>query len=554
MRPFVSKRSSRFLFLNFLFLLFASNTGAQTLDHFGIGSPEMQVLDSALIETGKVPSFFSRPFSNYHYLKELQRLDRNSKKLPGYYNQVFHDIRGLLKNQESKKVFIKPLLDSNVMLQYLSHEMSEFDKYLYYRKSIEEAPLLGLGFSGGTSHVMGKMYFDLRRDFFSSHTPSEFTNLPLGEVVLQEFDFNFPTRGYVIIGNEYADILIGRDRIRWGPGYRGSLVLSDSPPYYDMISSSLHLPNFKYSLVYASLESYLTADEYILQSERSNTGAISFRKQNTDQYKTLAGHRIEFRLFNRVNIGLTETIVVGGRVPELAELTPMMFFHNVYGENYSNVNIGLDIAVVPLRKVMLYGEFMIEDIRHAYESEISPPDSFGSMAGIQFVHALGGGALDARLEWVHIDPWVYNRWQPYSIFTSRKKFLSPASGHNQILDFPTGYFLGPDVESLFLQLSWSRYSSIDVRLNYEYRRKGRIYLDPLDPESDFVERLNEDLETPTGTPVISHIVGLGGDINVRSWLKCSLDLSTGSRRNASHIPGNDYPFFEVRFNSTFTLF
>ena len=81
----------------------------------------------------------------------------------------------------------------------------------------------------------------------------------------------------------------------------------------------------------------------------------------------------------------------------------------------------------------LYGEFMIEDIRHAYESEISPPDSFGYMAGIWFVHALDDGILDARLEWARIDPWVYNRWQPYSIFTSRKKFLSPASEHNQIL-------------------------------------------------------------------------------------------------------------------------
>ncbi len=99
-----------------------------------------------------------------------------------------------------------------------------------------------------------------------------------------------------------------------------------------------------------------------------------------------------------------------------------------------------------------------------------------------------------------------------------------------------------------------RYSLIEARLNYEYRRKGRIYLDPLDPESDFVERLNEDLETPTGTPVISHIVGVGGDIKVRPWLNCSLDLSTGYRRNASHISGNDYPFFEVRFNSAFTPF
>ncbi|KKL65570.1 hypothetical protein LCGC14_2153630, partial [marine sediment metagenome] len=56
-------------------------------------------------------------------------------------------------------------------------------------------------------------------------------------------------------------------------------------------------------------------------------------------------------------------IVIGGRVPEFNEITPLMYLHNVYGENYSNVIFGFDTSIVPCRNIQVYGEFAMDDIR-----------------------------------------------------------------------------------------------------------------------------------------------------------------------------------------------
>ena len=172
------------------FTLSAAHSHAQILDHFGINSPEIEILDSAFIESGRTPSFFSRPFSNYQYLDSLKELEVHSKDLPEYYRAAFNKISKSLIRQKNEKAFIKPIVDSNFRLQYMSHEMPESERYLYYRKSLEEIPLLGLGFLGGTTHVLGMLYFDLRRDVFSGYSKANYINLPIGENALKELDYH----------------------------------------------------------------------------------------------------------------------------------------------------------------------------------------------------------------------------------------------------------------------------------------------------------------------------------------------------------------------------
>jgi hypothetical protein len=525
----------------FYFLFFTCVLFSQNLDHFDIRGMEMEYLDSAFIREGKTPPFYSRPFSKQRYLHYLSETDTAVDFIPRNEG-----------NRLPREFSFSPILGTAINFHTIHPVIDERDQYLYYRNSLEEAPLFTLGFLGEIPGWLARCEFDIRRDFFSAYAAGGYTNLPVESPWVQELDFNFPTRGYLKFGGIRAEAIIGRDRVKWGPGYRSSLTLSDTPPYYDMIGLSLFYDIFQVTFLYASLESYLTDDEYAEQLAAADTGTLNFPKDNSGQYKTLVGHRYEADIADRVQIGFTDLLMIGGRVPEFSEVTPFMFLHNIYGENYMNLNTGIDIVIVPINKVMIYSELLIEDIRSQYEKDESPPTSLGFTAGLRISTASPesfpeylSGIWDLRIEWTRVDPWCYNRWQPYSTFSSRKKFLSPATSKNQTLDFPIGYYLGPDAESLFIETSFMKIGLLWVKLNYELRKKGEVYLDILDPQSDFVSRMNEDLAAPSGVPVISNILGLSAEYIAGPMMTLSVNTGIGKKNNSGHVEGEDSLLWEL---------
>ncbi len=537
-----------------LFLIMLFSLDAQILDHFPIHSFEVETLDRFFLEIGESPPFYSRPYSNYQYLYYLRQVESRKEELSANNRALLNKLLLRLRRQEEKSSFFIPVVESNVRFQYQNEEIPDSEKYLYYRKSLDYVPLVNLGLIAGLPYFIMHSEIDLRRDFFATFTPANSTNLPVGSPFVKEFDFNFPTRGYLKFGSCYLDLLIGREQMKWGPGYRSSLVISDSPPYYDMFHLSYFSDFFKASFFFAVLESYLTDAELKIQGAKSDEGAVSFKKDATDQYKALTGHRFEFNIFKKILFGISDIIVIGGRMPEFNEITPLMYLHNVYGENYSNVIFGLDTSIVPCRNIQVYGEFAMDDIRNAYEGDVSPPTSLAYLAGVYLIHGFTWGNMNFRFEWARVDPWTYNRWQPYIIFSSRKKLLSlVATDWISYLDFPTGYYLGGDVQSFYFELSCDYQNIIEASLSYELRQKGPIYLNVLDPESEFDNYVGNPTSTPTGTPVISHIVEFSGTFALSSSLLFSGDLALGYKYNKEHTPGNDGFFFKALLNCTLKL-
>jgi hypothetical protein len=537
------RRANRYtlLFCVCLFVFLpAGMAEAQLLDHFPIRSFETETLDRLFLEIGEAPPFYSRPFSNYVFLRHLRYLESRSAELSQNNRKLLHALLERLSAQEYRGSFLLPILESSLRLQYQTEEISAVEEYLYYRASLDETPLLNPGFLAGVPYFLIHTEMDIRRDFFSSYRPGNYTNLPIGDVFYQEFDFTFPTKGYLKLGSAAVDLTVGRERLKWGPGYRSSLVLSDSPPYYDMLTVSYRAPAFAACFFYSTLESYLTAEEYEVQLAKQDEGAVNFSKDSTGQYKFLAGHRFELKIKRNLTLGMSDLIVIGGRVPEFNEITPLMFLHNVYGENYSNVILGFDAAVVPCRNLQLYAELAMDDIRNVHEDDSSPPTSMAWLAGLWLLRPLDSGNFSFRFEWARVDPWTYNRWQPYLIFTSRRKYLSTAMG-KQILDFPIGYFLGPDVQSFYWLVDWNSGKKLAAGLSYELRQKGRIYLDVLDPESIYDNYVTTISSAPTGTVLISHIITLSGRYSLNPHISLSGASSLGYRLNRGHVRALSLP-------------
>jgi len=116
-------------------------------------------------------------------------------------------------------------------------------------------------------------------------------NLPSFEITLFENVSFLPDN----IGISDFSLQVGRDYMRWGPGYQGSLILNDNSPAFDM---------FKYSG---------TID---LNDSGESMATINFTKffslldSLDEQNRYFSGQRLEYKPFDTLTLGLSETAII----------------------------------------------------------------------------------------------------------------------------------------------------------------------------------------------------------------------------------------------------
>ncbi len=126
---------------------------------------------------------------------------------------------------------------------------------------------------------------------------------------------------------------------------------------------------------------------------------------------------------------------------------------------------------------------------------------------------------------------MYNRWQPYLIFTNRIMNVSENPGSRWFIDYPFGYLYGPDVETLSMFFN-NHYGNLDTNLTLNWIRKGQITtLTPYNP-NDYAAT------TPTGTPEDIKDVNVTFNYNLTNSL--SLFFS-GDLRYVTNYQNQDTP-------------
>ena len=79
-------RSIALMTLLFLITLFSLNS--QILDHYPIHSFEVETLDRFFLEIGQSPPFYSRPYSNYQYLRYLRQVESRKNELSAHQSSA----------------------------------------------------------------------------------------------------------------------------------------------------------------------------------------------------------------------------------------------------------------------------------------------------------------------------------------------------------------------------------------------------------------------------------------------------------------------------------
>lgn len=258
-----------------------------------------------------------------------------------------------------------------------------------------------------------------------------------------------PGRGYVKFTGDSAEfdetyahiaysrgpfvVSYARDRTVWGRGKRGSLLLSGYGAPYDMLRLETSFWKVKFVFFAAELDQYPAIPRFYY------TAPAGVAADSVTVKKHLSGHRIELEIGDRLDIGLHETVVYGGRW-DMAYLNPVMFLKGAEHANgdHDNAAMGLDFRYFIHRAHSVYGELLIDDITTTKLGSDWYGNKLGYQIGTFFVRPFGIRDFDARFEYSRMKPWVYTHRYPINSYTHYGDVL--------------GHEIGPNADEVYIEL------------------------------------------------------------------------------------------------------
>ncbi len=251
-------------------------------------------------------------------------------------------------------------------------------------------------------------------------------------------DFDIAADRAVIALNLYGvDITTGHERIIQKPGYRNGLLFSGLARPIDLFYK------FDYRFWKISLTSF--------------AGQLSGENK-----KYIAGKRVTIAILRNLSIGLAEAVsYFDDPTAYINPIMPVFVSQRQRPNNDDNLLAAVDISYRPTQDIQLYAEFLNDDFMYL-ENEDRGPSKYAFLAGVARNNLIID-RLDLRIEYCRASKWTYTH-------VSRVNSWSHAGQ-------PLGFWLGPDADELFCQLSWIAGSSSLFRIAFDRVRKGEGTLD-----------------------------------------------------------------------------
>lgn len=252
------------------------------------------------------------------------------------------------------------------------------------------------------------------------YTTESQTASPLGDIQFERFlkkDFNKPIEGmfdfranlpeaYLQLNYHSFTLTTGNQKLRWGPGYKGTLGLSGTgySPFY------FYNLNFVFGTLFHA-QSFLCGyeDEVIYANELTTNEKVTVKASNraVKMYEPRygAGQRIDLRLGEHVQIGIYELVDFFGSNELNRYANPLQMYYlanEASGTNNANLLAGIDFNLLykPLR---FYGEFINDDITVFEHS--GNPNKYALQLGAAYY---GNDPLMVTgFEYTHLSKYIY---------------------------------------------------------------------------------------------------------------------------------------------------
>ncbi len=342
-----------------------------------------------------------------------------------------------------------------------------------------------------------------------------------------DYQFHDEVTAYVIVGlGNYFEFEFGKLQNRWGPGYRGGLILNDYATSFDQVKLKSKFWRIKFVQLFGSLVQLPRIVESVSEEENG------FKKNYAMKY--ISAHRMEINLFDGFDLGIHESIIYGQRSIELSYLNPVMFFWSAehYLGDQDNSLIGLDFELYRIKGWKVYGEFLIDDITTKKLGTDWFGNKFGTIIGALWTNPFKIHDTSLRFEYTRIKPFVYSH--KFAI-NKYKNFLSGL-----------GHSLPPNSDEFFISVN--HYISRKMRIEGEFIRQRHGSNPP-------GENVGGDIDLAHRNEIDRDYIGfLEGDVEKTSSLKIKFsyepfrnlfiksycNLLSGKNFRINNVPGQDF--------------
>ncbi|MFQ5866331.1 MAG: capsule assembly Wzi family protein [bacterium] len=306
----------------------------------------------------------------------------------------------------------------------------------------------GVTFWGSLGSHVG-FFFDFRdtKEWGSRTYPNEFDITAEGLGFVNGYGTHIwhdETVAYVVFKLPYLQITLGKDFNYWGPGFNGTLSLSNHATSYDQVRLQAKFWRLKFTYLWAFLRTFPP----ILDSDGGT------------KPKNLVAHRLELNLARWLDIGLYETVIFGNRRFELAYVNPINLYRSAehfLGDN-DNVAMGFDLEFLLIPNVKLYGELFIDDLFTSRLGTGWHGNKAAFLAGGYWVDAFNIPNLDARMEYARTRPYVYSHVKDINTYSHFSTGL--------------GHWIGPNADDLLIRMQYRFSKSLFVAFEFESFRHG----------------------------------------------------------------------------------
>ena len=545
----------------FILLLSAlSALCASSLVLFDLDHPVYQEIEALYIMEGKAEPLLAKPWSETdvrHLLEWAEPITQEGRRLAGRIEGYISEDDGFqwrFNAALSPTAFIhsnpsgfgsyddvydidllnEPLIDASFTASYGQYAAGFVD--LSIGTVLTDAIKYdGSGYRGAYGHV------------FSSNIPF----VPEGSISM-----NFPDRAYVALGFDALRFVAGRDRVEWGNGVLGNMMLGDTLPYHDYLS--LTFTGSKY-FSYQMLVSFFT-HSVNLDSSLSDRDPLS-------GLRFFLGHRFEFTLFSgKFTFALNESIMyqssTGYFDPRV--LNPLLLLHDFYIAGNANSLASFEFEYSPINNLSLYLQVAIDDLAMPNEPKPGEPDAsvdgWGLMFGVKYMRMLGDGYIFGNAEAVYTSPFLYHRAPEeeeadrdlYYISSTRYMVGNSIRSITRYLSFP----FGSDAIAGIIRVGYDDLNFYRVSVPVYFMAHGVIgkwsrtdYGNAFNPVAPSTE--NPFDSTESGAVEYTFAFGAEGEIRPLPYLSIDAGAYAFLIWNKDNVPGPCS--FDIQFSLGLTL-
>lgn len=521
-----------------------------------------------LIEEGFAPPSATGPFSADELKKMLKKVPFDTLSQPGkdLYQRIEEELEpdpiyvedGRFQFSLRPELSMEIYLNSNQgyttqdwdVTRYLVSELAGGELHRWEYEYADRKPIFNLPLEGWFGEKFySRVDLGLKKDRMTVlYDQTHYSNLSTD---INSYDFQFPFVAYMSYGGENWNLQFGRDKLSWGSGRTGNLILSDYPDYHEFVRYTTYWRGWKWSSAFINLDPTLANG--LGKKPELDTDIPAEDDPPYDMYKAIMAHKLEFRFRDKLNVILSEISTVGGKYIELKHLNSIMVFHNWFTPDIANSAITIELEYSPIRHIFIFGQFMIDQVQTA--SELAQgygnkePQAYAYMAGIDIVYPQWNGFLAANFEWVYTDAWMYIHKHPHTSLTYRRLIQSEYLNIKTLVDKPFGHPLGPDGILFDLDLKYTVPYRYTVGLNGSLILKGENSVARLIPgyHTQYDEEItSEDFwrKTPSGVEEIKTVLEFYGEVYPWKGMGIELHLYYIDVKNVKHQQDADESDFQ----------